>query len=156
MKCPKCGVHIKSANNFHRHVKRCGTSEHRAQCPFCPKSFSRNDDLKTHLKKKHPQTAVTSGFTCDKCQKTFTYEMTLNVHQNSCGVEKAKPFKCTFPECGKSFTRKFTLEQHHREHLSQQKGGGIKRKADNEEDEPPSSEGRWYDCLRIKRVCCIW
>ena len=118
-------------------MKRCGTTEHRAQCRFCSKSYSRQDDLKNHLKKNHPQAATSSSpspFNCDKCQKTFNYEMAFNVHRKSCGVEKPKPFKCSFSGCGKSFTCKSTLEQHHREHT--QRGGGLKRKAENEEDEP--------------------
>ena len=60
--------------------------------------------------------------------------MAFHLHQEHCGKEKAKPFKCSFPNCGKSFARKFTLEQHHQEHLSQQKGGGVKRKAEEEDE----------------------
>ena len=60
--------------------------------------------------------------------------MAFDVHKEHCGKDKPKPFKCSFSGCGKSFTRKSTLEQHHREHT--QLGGGLKRKAENEEDEP--------------------
>ena len=60
--------------------------------------------------------------------------MAFNLHRKSCGVEKPKPFKCSYPDCGKSFARKSTLEQHHQEHLSQQKGGGVKREV-SEKDE---------------------
>ena len=133
-RCPKCGVLIKSSGNFHRHVKRCGTTVHRTQCPFCTKSYSRNDDLKKHLKQKHSQAVTTPsppppGFTCDKCGKKFSYEMAFNVHQKSCCIEKPKPFQCT--TCGKYFTRKATLEDHEK-HIHQV-GGGVKRKASEEE-----------------------
>ena len=126
--CPKCGVLIKNSTHFHRHVKRCGTEEHRVQCPFCSKSYSRNDDLKKHIKQKHPQVAAIPppAYTCEKCQKTFCYQMAFDVHQKSCG--KPKPFQCT--TCEKRFARQSTLEQHVQEH--QQKGGGTKRKAEQQ------------------------
>lgn len=124
--CPKCGTLIKNNTHFHRHVKRCGTEDHRAQCPFCCKSYSRNDDLKKHLKQHHPQPAPTTTpsptFTCEKCQKTFCYQTAFNVHKQNCGLDK--PFKCTI--CGKCFVKKATLEKHLQEH--NQRGGGIKRK----------------------------
>ena len=123
--CSKCGTLIKNTTHFHRHVKRCGTDQHRAQCPFCSKSYSRNDDLKKHIKQQHPQPAPTSTpprFSCDKCGKDFCYETAFNLHCKHCGLDK--PFQCT--TCGKCFAKKATLEKHIQEH--QQKGGGIKRK----------------------------
>ena len=112
--CPKCSTIFKHSTHFHRHVKRCGTTEHNLQCPYCLQIFTRKDNLKTHMKKKHPQSAPLpiQGFTCDKCQKVFVYEMPFNVHQKSCGKDKPKPFQCTFSGCGKSFTRKSTLDDH--------------------------------------------
>ena len=132
--CPKCHTLIKSSNNYHRHVKRCGTEQHRAQCPFCDRSYSRNDDLKKHIKHQHPQptSAIPPAFTCQKCQKTFCYETTFEVHQKNCG--KPKPFQCSYPNCGKRFTRKSTLEQHLKEHT--QRGGGIKRKSTEQQQGP--------------------
>lgn len=131
--CPKCSVLIKNSTHFHRHVKRCGTEQHRAQCPFCPKSYSRNDDLKKHIKQKHPQPATAippPAFTCEKCKKSFSYQTAVNLHYKHCG--KDKPFQCT--TCGKCFARQATLEQHLQEH--QQKGGGTKRKNTEEGQSP--------------------
>ena len=124
--CPKCQVLIKNSTHYHRHVKRCGSEQHRAQCPFCPKSYSRNDDLKKHLKQKHPQPTATAplpAFTCEKCQKAFCYQTAFNVHEKNCGLDK--PFQCS--TCGKCFAKKSTLEKHVYEH--QQTGGGTKRKS---------------------------
>ena len=134
--CPKCKVLIKNSTHFHRHVKRCGTAEHRAQCAFCSKSYSRNDDLKKHIKQKHPQVIPTSTprFTCEQCSKTYCYEMAFNLHKEHCGKDKPKPFQCTFASCGKRFARKATLEQHLKEHAHpSQQGGGTKRKTEQEE-----------------------
>ena len=55
--CPKCGRKINNRCNFSRHKKRCGTHEHRVQCPHCPKTYSRPDDLKRHVRKFHSEAA---------------------------------------------------------------------------------------------------
>ena len=62
--------------------------------------------------------------------------MAYNLHQKHCGEERPKLFKCTLPCCGKCFARKATLQHHHQEHthLSQLGGGGVKRKAEGEEE----------------------
>ena len=133
-KCPKCGVWIKHSTYFHRHVKRCGTTEHRIQCPYCPKMYSRKDDLKKHLTEKHSELVATQGFCCRNCKKPFQYEMALYLHEEHCGKEKAKPFQCTFANCGKCFFRKATLEHHQQHaHLSQL-GGNIKRQLEEENE----------------------
>ena len=81
------------------------------------------------MQKKHPESAPTQGFCCEKCQKTFSYEMAFQLHQEHCGKEKAKPFKCTI--CEKCFTRKATLEDHQKK--AHQIGGAVKRKSEGEE-----------------------
>ena len=53
--CPTCGKTIKNRGNFFRHKKRCGTSEHRVQCLYCHKTYSRKDDLKKHVRKVHSE-----------------------------------------------------------------------------------------------------
>ena len=53
--CPTCGKIIKNRGNFFRHKKRCGTSEHRVQCLYCHKTYSRKDDLKKHVRKVHSE-----------------------------------------------------------------------------------------------------
>ena len=67
-KVRKCGVWIKYSTHFHRHVKRCGTTGHRVSCPQCSITFARRDDMKSHIKKKHPEPVVTKGFCCQKCK----------------------------------------------------------------------------------------
>lgn len=128
--CPKCGVRIKHATNYYRHVKRCGDDQHRVQCPRCEKTLSRKDAILHHLKKAHPE--PTKRFCCKECKKPFAYKMALHLHEETCGKPKPKPFQCSFVGCGKRFCRKSTLEHHQQHaHLSQL-GGGVKRK--QEED----------------------
>ena len=55
--CPKSGKKISNRGTFSRHKKHCGTSEHRVQCPHCPKTYSRKDDLKAHVEKFHSEAA---------------------------------------------------------------------------------------------------
>ena len=120
--CPKCGVCIKHATHYYRHVKRCGNDQHRAQCLHCEKTFSRNDGL------------VTKRFYCKGCKKPFAYEMALHFHEETCGKPKPKPFQCSFVGCGKQFCRKSTLE-HHQQHVHlSQLGGGVKRKLEEDRE----------------------
>ena len=98
-------------------------------------TFARRDDMKSHIKKKHPEPVVTKGFCCQECKKPFQYELALHLHEERCGKEKAKPFKYTFAGCGKCFSRKSTLEHHQQHfHLSQQ-GSDVKRTLDQETGE---------------------
>lgn len=132
--CPKCGVWIKHSTHFHRHVKFCGTAEYRVSCPYCPVTFARRDDLKRHLKKKHPELAESQGYCCGNCQKPFQYEMALHLHEEHRGKEKPKPFKCTFADCGKCFSRKSILEHHQQHYHLSQLGDGVKRISEEDSD----------------------
>ena len=130
--CPKCGVIIKHRGDYYRHVKRCGTTEHRVSCPYCPKTFSRKDDMNKHVKQKHPTCPKPNGFRCRRCQKSFHHEENLLAHQRMCGA--VKKFKCPHPGCNKTFTRKAFME-HHRDHDHVgQSGGNLKRKASEGEE----------------------
>ena len=133
--CPKCGVLIKHATHYYRHLKGCGTTANRVQCPHCPSTFSRKDSLQKHVRKQHPEinspspSAAVPRFKCDICEKQFRYEMAYKQHRKCCGVDKPKPFKCS--TCGKCFTRKATLKDHQQQ--VHQIGGAAKRKADQQE-----------------------
>ena len=131
-KCPKCGVWIKHATNFTRHVKHCG--EKKYPCPDCKKLFSRKDALRRHSQKAHPRRKSTKEFVCKECQKPFLYESTLRLHEKTCGKPKTKPFHCCFPGCGKSFASKSNFK-HHTEY-AHQVGGNAKRKREEEEESP--------------------
>ena len=138
-KCPKCGIWVKHATNYTRHVKHCG--EKKSSCLYCEKSFSRKDALRRHSKKAHPQRKSTKDFLCKECQKPFSYESTLRLHESTCGKPKAKPFHCSFPGCGKSFACKSDF-QHHKKY-AHQVGGSVKRNL--EEEEPTRKKPKLHD-----------
>lgn len=50
------------------------------QCPDCPKSFKRKNELKVHIKARHEKVA----FSCSKCQKTFAYKTNAKRHEAKC------------------------------------------------------------------------
>ena len=128
--CPKCGITILHDGNYYRHVKRCGTEQHRMKCLYYDKTFSRKDDMKKHMKKKHLEHSGET-FACTKCKKSFYYEENLITHQRACGKETLRKFNCPHPGCGKLLTRR-TMMEHHRDH-EHQTGSGLKRKAEDEE-----------------------
>lgn len=50
--------------DLYRHVKRCGTEQHQVKYLYCDKTFSRKDDIKRHMKKKHVE-QIGETFTCN-------------------------------------------------------------------------------------------
>ena len=141
-KCPKCGIWVKHATNYTRHVKHCG--EKKSPCLYCKKSFSRKDALRRHSKKAHPQRKSTKDFLCKECQKPFSYESTLRLHEKTCGKQKAKPFHCSFPGCGKSFACKSDFQPHKK--YAHQVGGSVKRNL--EEEEPTRKKRKLHDTVK--------
>uniref|UniRef100_K1REB3 Zinc finger E-box-binding homeobox 2 n=1 Tax=Magallana gigas TaxID=29159 RepID=K1REB3_MAGGI len=50
------------------------------QCPDCPKSSKRKNELKVHIKARHENVS----FSCSKCQKTFAYKTNAIRHEAKC------------------------------------------------------------------------
>ena len=127
--CPKCRITILHDGNHYRHVKRCGTEQNRMKCLYCDKTFSRKDDMKKHMKKKHLEHSRET-FACAKCKKSFHYEENLITHQRTRGKETLRKFNCPHPGCGKLFTHR-TMMEHHRDH-EHQTGSDFNIKAKDE------------------------
>ena len=69
-------------------------------CAVCNKAFSRKDNLKRHLKQKHPDLpAECPQYSCDICSKSFRYQGNLLKHQKlhtptwTCGICGRSGFK---------------------------------------------------------------
>ena len=80
--CPICDVFFNRKSNYMRHrtMGRCGKNAGRKRkheevaqakfpCPQCGTQFSRKDNLKTHIKKKHSDTVCL--YPCAICQGAF-------------------------------------------------------------------------------------
>nr|XP_034316060.1 zinc finger protein 658B-like [Crassostrea gigas] len=84
------------------------------QCPDCPKSFKRKNELKVHIKARHEKAA----FSCSKCQKTFAYKTNAKRHEAKCnGADQHSEL---------SSEQKSTAEK--REKSTEERGKGIKCK----------------------------
>jgi len=53
-KCPDCGRQYRWKHGLQRHrALECGDKEPRFQCPYCPFKCSRNDNLTSHVFRRH-------------------------------------------------------------------------------------------------------
>lgn len=75
-------------------------------CNQCNKSFSRKDNLNTHIKSVHLKE---KKYHCDQCDKSFGQKSKLNVHIKTVHL-KQKEFNCKY--CDKSFGQKCNLKVH--------------------------------------------
>ncbi|XP_052691236.1 zinc finger E-box-binding homeobox 1-like [Crassostrea angulata] len=82
------------------------------QCPDCPKSSKRKNELKVRIKARHENVS----FSCSKCQKTFAYKTNAIRHEA----------KCNGDDQNSSFQQKSTSEK--REKSTERRGKEIKRK----------------------------
>ena len=51
--CHLCSFNSKHKHSINRHIEIQHGAPQKIKCPICPKTFSRKDHLKTHLKKIH-------------------------------------------------------------------------------------------------------
>lgn len=79
-KCDQCDYETKHSGNLVRH-KRKHTKEKQWICPICEKTYSRPDNLKTHIACKH---SSRPAFSCSKCDFTCRWRKTFENHRTRC------------------------------------------------------------------------
>ena len=79
------------------------------KCENCHRSFSRKDNLKTHIDSTHSGLMKTK-YSCKICSETFSRSYNLKIHTASKHSTHQASFKCQI--CDKTFTKKGNLKQH--------------------------------------------
>ena len=75
--CPTCGKHFNSSH-FFQHKRRCGTTEHRVLCLFCPLTFAYKQDMEWHVRQQHSNNPL--RFPCTICGTELTSAKSLWLH----------------------------------------------------------------------------
>ena len=78
-------------------------------CVICKKTFSKPQNLMTHILTVHSATYIT----CDVCSKTFSTKGALTRHQRT-SCFNSKPETHTCEHCSKTFTTSSNLLKHQR------------------------------------------
>ena len=107
--CPTCGKHFNSSH-FFQHKKRCGTTEHRVQCLFCPLTFAYKQDMEWHVRQQHSNNPF--RFPCTICGTELTSAKNLRLHVETVHSIKKPCFGCWY--CNATFTWKADRQRHMR------------------------------------------
>lgn len=80
-KCQMCNVKFTVEKLYQKHLKKskCVKTEHQQyQCTICPKIYSRNTNLKKHVKQMHLY--ENEHFSCDVCDRSFNTKRSILSH----------------------------------------------------------------------------
>ena len=106
--CPTCGKKL-NRGHFCHHKKRCGTLEHRVQCPFCLLTFAYKRGMQHHVRQQHSNTL---RFPCTIYGLVLTGAKGLRVHVETVHSTQKPRYVCWF--CNATFTRNDNRQIHMR------------------------------------------
>ncbi len=103
---------------FEAHIGEVGTTgktltkEKKFACPKCPRWFTGQYYLITHVEDCGKSLDEKRKFGCPRCQKKFTQRSNLTTHAVDCGksLDEKRKFICT--KCRRGFTQKGNLTTH--------------------------------------------
>ena len=107
--CRQCGGTFANKRTLAVHVQRFH-QKHVFRCTYCPKIFTKRENVHQHMKQVHNPAAVQEKlplYACDFCEQVFVDNKSLGQH-----LEIQHTFPC--PLCQKVFTRKQTFKNHYR------------------------------------------
>ena len=112
--CELCGKkfeHMKCVFQDHQNEKKCIKKD--LDCKFCGESFTKDEDLKIHIKNNFQKD---TKFSCNICQETFKEMKCILVkHENEkkCVKKETVPKKCFICKfCGDKFSQNEVLKIH--------------------------------------------
>ena len=110
--CIHCGKIFSRNKDMKNHVKHVHDKIREHICEVCAKGFATSSDLNTHRRTHTGK----KNFPCHICGKSFTTKQYLIIHTRQHTGEK--PHCCE--ECGKAFADKSALNCHQEQHQNNQ------------------------------------
>lgn len=107
--CLTCGQQL-NKGHFSHHKKRCGATEHRYHCQFCPLSFTQKGSMQRHVRQQHSNNPL--PFPCTMCGTELTRAKNLRLHMETVHADQKPCFGCWFFPT--AFTRKSARQNHMR------------------------------------------
>lgn len=105
--CDICGLKYSRTFNLRRHKESVHSSNAVSiPCPYCPSTFTRNDNLAQHIKFIHNNLGANK---CEFCGKQFARKHTMEEHVNVQHL-KIKKYQCL--KCSKLFGYPWSLYNH--------------------------------------------
>ncbi len=107
-KCTYCSMSFAWKCFLDRHLV-AHTNEKKFACQFCSETFKRNDALKLHQLKRHPEYVGSTPYKCDQCGVFFSCKSENDRHMRRVHSD-LRPYSCSL--CNKSFKEMTQLNKH--------------------------------------------